>query len=282
VRYGGNTSCVEVRAHGEILILDAGSGMRKLGLDLTNEFGTRPIKASVLISHMHWDHIQGLPFFAPGFAGANQIRVVAPPGRGPHLEQALRKQMEPLNFPVPFSAMRGLAAVEELPPSDATLGSCTIRATNLNHPGGCAGYRIEADGISLAYLPDHEPFCGLGQEDRACRAKNDALIEFVRSVDLLILDTQYTVAEYPARLGWGHGCLPASVALAVDAGVKRLALFHHDPAHNDDQIDAMVAQAKHLARGSDLLVTGASEDVGFLLETAAKPSPRGMPVASAA
>jgi phosphoribosyl 1,2-cyclic phosphodiesterase len=259
-RYGGNTSCVEVRAGDEILILDAGSGLRELGRDLVKEFGSRSIKASVLISHTHWDHIQGLPFFAPGFSEGNEIRVLAAPGRKANLELALHRQMEPLNFPVGFSAMRGLSPIEEMSSPSATVGSFIIRATNLNHPGGCAGFRVESNGASLAYLPDHEPFSTVGANSSAARAKSEALIDFVRGVDFLILDTQYTAAEYPSRVGWGHGRLPDSIVLAVEAGVRQLALFHHDPAHDDDQIDAMVAEGKRLAGSSSLLVIGASEN----------------------
>jgi phosphoribosyl 1,2-cyclic phosphodiesterase len=260
-RYGGNTSCVEVRAGGEILILDAGTGIRNLGADLAREFGSGPIKATILISHTHWDHIQGLPFFAPAFAARNSIRVIAARNQAATLKRALVNQMEPIHFPVAVKEMRGLREVEELNSDTAANGVLNIRATELNHPGGCAGFRIEANGVRLAYLPDHEPFYArdVVLKNTAAQLRTEALIEFVRDADLLILDAQYTAAEYRQRVGWGHGCLPETVALAMKANVKQLALFHHDPTHDDDQIDAMVANAAELARGSNLIVNGARE-----------------------
>lgn len=270
-RYGGNTSCLEVRAGNEILILDAGTGIRSLGSDLGKEFGSWPIEATVLISHTHWDHIQGLPFFAPAFADQNRIRVVATRNQAATLKRALDNQMEPIHFPVGVAQMRGLREVEELSSNNAVIGPFTIRVTELNHPGGCAGFRIEANGASLAYLPDHEPFypLDLAPENTDAQLRCEALIEFVRNVDLLILDAQYTAAEYPQRIGWGHGRLPDTVALATEAGVKHLALFHHDPAHDDDQIDAMVENARKLAHPTTMIISGASENDTISLGSAA-------------
>jgi phosphoribosyl 1,2-cyclic phosphodiesterase len=258
LRYGGNTSCVEVRAGDDLLILDAGTGIRALGDDWRKEFGARPINASLLISHMHWDHIQGLPFFSPAYSPNDRIRVIGAHGRRAVLERALKNQMSPLNFPVGLDQMQGVLGVEELSSDHAQLGRFSIRVTELNHPGGCAGFRIEADGSTVAYLPDHEPYHSASAKDIDPRTR--ALVEFVRDVDLLILDTQYTAAEYENRVGWGHGSLPESVALAVAADVRRLALFHHDPSHNDGQIDQMVAAAQKLAGPSQLFVHGATED----------------------
>jgi phosphoribosyl 1,2-cyclic phosphodiesterase len=260
-RYGGNTSCVEVRSGNEILILDAGTGIRALGADLVHEFGPRPIEATLLISHTHWDHIQGLPFFAPAYSKQNQIRVMAAKGAGAKVQRALHNQMDPIHFPVGLELLTGLQNVEELSSSDVTLGAFRVRVTDLNHPGGCAGFRIDAHGNSVAYLPDHEPFEDLPE-------RTAALIEFVRGVDLLILDTQYTEAEYRKRRSWGHGCLPDSVALALNAGVRQLAFFHHDPGHDDDQIDLMVEAGKDLTRLGALVVSGASENENISLGSA--------------
>jgi phosphoribosyl 1,2-cyclic phosphodiesterase len=260
-RYGGNTSCVEVRAGDQILILDAGTGIRAFGSELIAEFGSKPIEATLLISHTHWDHIQGLPFFAPAYSPENRIHVMAAKGVGATIEHGLHNQMDPINFPVGLDQLRGLTKVEELASDDIALGAFTLGVTRLNHPGGCAGFRIEANGASLAYLPDHEPFANWGSlpNSRSAKARTDALIEFIRGVDLLILDTQYTEVEYQQRRGWGHGCLPDSVSLAVHAGVRQLAFFHHDPGHSDDQIDAMVETAMKLAASTPLLVSGAVE-----------------------
>jgi phosphoribosyl 1,2-cyclic phosphodiesterase len=270
-RYGGNTSCIEVRAGSDILILDAGTGIRSLGADLVGEFGSRPIHASVLISHTHWDHIQGLPFFAPGFVAKNRIRLIAPKNQSAKLKRALANQMEPIHFPIGLKQMWGLREVEELASDNAMLGPFSIRSTELNHPGECAGFRIEAGGASLAYLPDHEPFYARGTvpKNAAAQLRTEALIEFVREVDMLILDAQYTSAEYPQRIGWGHGCLPETVGLARKAGVKHLVLFHHDPSHDDDQVDAMVETSRELARPTEMLISAAKETDTIILSSVA-------------
>lgn len=265
-RYGGNTSCVEVRAGDEILILDAGTGIRELGDDLVEEFGSGTVTATLLISHTHWDHIQGLPFLAPAYFAHNRIRVVGTNGRRVMLERALRNQMNPMHFPVGLDEMRGLTGVEELASDRTQLGKVSISVIELNHPGGCAGFRIETDGASIGYLPDHEPYRSGGSESSAAvDPRRKALVDFVRDVDLLILDTQYTEAEYQHRIGWGHGCLPESVALAVEARVKRLALFHHDPWHDDHQIDQMIEAAQTLAGASPLVVQGSVENETIIL-----------------
>jgi phosphoribosyl 1,2-cyclic phosphodiesterase len=282
-RYGGNTSCVEVRTDSEILILDAGTGIRSLGAALLREFGSRPIPATILISHTHWDHIQGLPFFAPAFAAKNRIRVVAAKNQVGTLNRALENQMEPIHFPVGLERMPGLCAVEELASDTAVIGAFTIGVTQLNHPGGCAGFRIEANGASLAYLPDHEPFYSraLGPKNRVAESRTEALIEFLQEVDLLILDAQYTAAEYPQRTGWGHGCLPDTLALAMAAGAKQLALFHHDPAHDDDYIDAMVDEARQMAGAANIIVSAASENAPIVLARAGLPKRYGPSAATA-
>ena len=260
-RYGANTSCVEIRANDEILILDAGTGIRNLGGKLLAEFGEKPISACLIVSHTHWDHIQGLPFFTPAYSAQNSFRVLTAKGWGSTVARALRDQMDPIFFPVRLDQMAGLRAAEELDSSDVSLGSFRVRSAALNHPGGCAGFRVEANGVSVAYLPDHEPF-----HDDVGKMQTDLIAEFVRDVDLLILDTQYTVAEFQQRRGWGHGCLVDSVALAVNAGVRELAMFHHDPAHTDDQMDAIVEGGRYLAGVSPLLVNAARESDTIVLE----------------
>jgi phosphoribosyl 1,2-cyclic phosphodiesterase len=264
-RYGGNTSCVEIRAGDQILILDAGTGIRNLGRDLAAEFGARPIDASLLISHTHWDHIQGLPFFGPAYCPRNRFRIIAANGRRTLLEQALKGQMGPMYFPVGFERMSGVSEIGELAADHSLLGNFLVDVVALNHPGGCAGFRIETNGKTIGYIPDHEPYNNGSEEARSRQA---ALVDFVRNMDLLILDTQFSEAEFQKHVGWGHGCLPDSVALAMKGNVRQLALFHHDPSHTDEQVDRMVETARKLTRGTDLVVFGASENKTIALTCA--------------
>lgn len=257
MRYGGNTSCVEIRFEDQLLILDAGSGIRLLGDELLQNAKGHPIEATLLLSHSHWDHIQGLPFFVPGYSVKNRLTIFGAAGRAEQLQRGLAAQMTPLHFPVGLDQMRGLEPVRELS-SDATkFGNLLVRTTQLNHPGGCTGFRVESSAGHVAYLPDHEPYrpSGIG----AAESSQKALIEFVHGVDLLILDTQYTSEEYAKRVGWGHGCLPDSVQLAIESGARRLILFHHDPSHDDRGIDRMVEVACATAAGTQLVIDAASE-----------------------
>lgn len=263
-RYGGNTSCIEVRAGDQILILDCGSGMRALGASLSAEFKTRGFNATVLISHTHWDHIQGLPFFGPAYSERNHVRIFAQPGSRTRVQRALNNQMEPIHFPVRFGDLPGIAGVEELPKDAKQFGAISVRTINLNHPGGCAGFRFEAGGSCVAYLPDHEPYHSRTISKKASAEQQSAqarLVEFVRDCDVLILDTQYDEAEYQKRVGWGHGCIADSVATAAAAEVRELICFHHDPAHCDTKIGEMVSRGQQLARetGTPLSVRAARE-----------------------
>jgi phosphoribosyl 1,2-cyclic phosphodiesterase len=253
-RYGGNTACVEIRTNDQILILDAGTGIRGLGQKLIAEFGSRPVKASLLISHTHWDHIQGLPFFAPAYSANNTVRLFAAKGDRQKVDRGLRNQMDAIHFPVGLDKLHGLRPVEEFAFDDIALGDFRIRVTALNHPAGCAGFRVDAAEGSVAYLPDHEP----SDDDRK-------LMEFAQGVDVLILDTQYTESEYPAHRGWGHGCLNDSVNLAIAAGARELAFFHHDPSHDDDEIDRMIERGRELAGATGLIVNAASENQNAIL-----------------
>lgn len=256
LRYGGNTSCLEVRCGEELIILDAGSGLRSLGVELECKAEGGAIEGSLLLSHTHWDHIQGLPFFAPGYRAENHFRLFVGPGKADRIVQGLRDQMSPLHFPVRFENMAGLRPVEELGANQDTVGSFAVATFPLNHPGGCTGFRLEAHGKSIAYLPDHEPF---GSTTPQALASQRALEEFLKNVDLLVLDTQYTAEEYSARRGWGHGSLPESVDLAVAANARELVLFHHDPSHHDGQIDGILAIARQRASGAGLAITAAQE-----------------------
>ena len=273
VHYGGNTSCVEVRAGSEIIILDAGSGIRCLGNELAAEFKGRPLEASLLLTHTHWDHIQGFPFFAPAYNPNNQFRVMSCEGAHKGLELTLSIQMESPFFPISMRQMPSHISVQEIKDLSFQLGVVHVRAALVNHPGACVGYRLNTPAGSVAFIPDNELFQRLknggatkpGQEypahEEFAKHQEQKLIDFLQGVDLLIHDAQYDEAEYLTKIGWGHSCADDSVALAVAAGAKSLYLFHHDPSHDDARITKMLARARGLAKhlGSNLHVDAARE-----------------------
>ncbi len=258
VRYGGNTSCIEFRAEGEIIILDAGSGLRLLGNSLEQEFGPKPIKLTLLITHTHWDHIQGLPFFLPAYKEKNSLRVLGYEGARKGLAAILAGQMETSFFPVSLRDMPSAIEIEELKEMEFEIGKVKVRARFVNHPGICAGYRLETSSGSVAYLPDNEPYDTLkaSHADGGSAAVDEArayaiserakLVRFLRKVDVLIIDAQYTDDEYVSKIGWGHGSLSSVVSLALDADVRKLFLFHHDPEHSDAKLDEIVEGARTL------------------------------------
>lgn len=263
VRYGGNTSCIEVRADGELIVLDAGSGIRELGLALENEFGSRPIKLSLLITHVHWDHIQGFPFFVPAYNDKNEIQILGYDGTGSGLREILKGQMATPFFPVALHDLPGKINIRKLESMDFKIGNVRVRSRFMNHPGVCVGYRILTSKGSIAYLPDHEHYDAfklhsakshlLSPEQTQKRAREDRaeLVKFLQGSDILILDTQYTDDEYQAHVGWGHGSLSSAISLALDASIRKLVLFHHDPTHDDDMIDKMLQTARKIAAKSE-------------------------------
>jgi phosphoribosyl 1,2-cyclic phosphodiesterase len=256
LRYGGNTSCVEVRCGDDIIILDAGTGLRALGRALMEEFRHRPLGLTLLLTHTHWDHIHGLPFFAPLYDPRCRVRILGCVGARASLLNALTGQMESTYFPVPFSKLPGNIEIEELKDFNLNIGSVCVRSHRANHPGLCVGYRLFSPDGRIAYFPDTEP--SRGAEERA-------LIDFLRDVDVLIMGSQYDAREYQKHLGWGHGCVDASVALALNAGVKHLCLFHHDPDHDDRKMDGLVKHARQLvARQKHKLKVDAARELQTL------------------
>ena len=237
VRYGGNTSCVEVRSGDDIIILDAGTGLRALGSALLAEFKDKPLNITLLVTHTHWDHIQGLPFFAPIYNPRCRLRILGAPGARESLINALTGQMESTYFPVPFAKLPGNIEIEEVTDFNFNIGPVQVRAQRSNHPGLCFGYRLFSPDSLIVFFPDSEPRAGDGDKE---------MIEFIRDADVLILDSQYDADEYKTHVGWGHGRLDDTVELALKAGVSRLFLFHHDPDHDDKKLDAFVEHARQL------------------------------------
>jgi phosphoribosyl 1,2-cyclic phosphodiesterase len=279
LRYGGNTTCVELRADGEIIVLDAGSGIRPLGIALDREFQALPIELSLLITHAHWDHIQGFPFFKPAYDSKNEIRIFGFDGAGATFREIMTEPMRSPFFPITMRELSAKMDINKLSEMKFSLGKVDIHASFVNHPGVCAGYRIFTSGGSVAFLPDHEPYefflhTAGGKQLSAEQAKKIAaerhgeLVQFLRGSDILILDSQYTDQEYETHIGWGHGSISSAVSLALEAQVQTLLLFHHDPSHDDDMIDTMVESARELVikSGSHLEVAGAQEGSEILLE----------------
>jgi phosphoribosyl 1,2-cyclic phosphodiesterase/ActR/RegA family two-component response regulator len=279
VLYGGNTSCVEIRADGEIIILDAGSGIRPLGLALAQEFNNQPINLTLLITHTHWDHIQGFPFFIPAYNPQNKVRIFGYEGARKGLHSTLTSQMESPYFPVSMRHMPGNIDVTELGERDFNIGKVKVTSAFVNHPGICVGYRVFTSAGSIAYLPDNEPYQRLrshsgGQPPSDYREglkyaseQDQRIIEFIRDADVLIIDSQYDDVEYQSHVGWGHGCVDDVVALALFARVKQLFLFHHDPDHDDAQISRMLDWARQLVamHGEILVVDAAREGLEYVL-----------------
>jgi len=271
LRYGGNTTCVEVRADGEVIVLDAGSGIRPLGISLAKEFGAEPITLSLLITHAHWDHIQGLPFFKPAYDPKNEIRILGFDGAGADFSEILAEPMKAPFFPIAMRELSGKIDIRRLREMKFFIGKVQVHAIFVNHPGVCAGYRLFTSAGTVAFLPDHEPYGFLHsakgnhmtpeETRKTATEERSKLVEFLHGSDLLILDTQYTDDEYQRHIGWGHGSIATAVALALDAAVRKLLLFHHDPNHDDAMIDSMVENARRLVQesGKDLKVEAARE-----------------------
>ena len=260
-RYGGNTPCVTVEEGETLIIIDCGTGLRVLGNNLLQRFNGNPINAHIFISHAHWDHIQGFPFFIPAFIPSNTFTIYGAEGANRQIEDTLAGQMESPYFPVTLREMGAKLRFEHISEGEFTIDGLKVTTCFLNHPGVTLGYKISNGNESLVYLSDHEPFSrmlstpspykippdqGLSANETACFAetRDKEYSEFCMNADLLVEDSPYTPDEYAKRVGWGHACIDDVVAMAVGARVKQLALFHHDPSHTDDQMDSIVEMCR--------------------------------------
>jgi diguanylate cyclase (GGDEF)-like protein len=259
-KFGGNTSCVEVRSDdGTIIVLDCGTGARELGQHLVDTTST-PIGVNLLIGHTHWDHIQGFPFFQPAFAAETELNIYAPRGFQHNLEDSLAGQMQYSYFPVRLRELRSRIHFTELEEGFFRVGDILVETQHLNHTAPTIAYRITCDGASMAYVTDHEPYWK--PNGREFRHPGDQRhVAFLKGVDFVIHDAQYTEAEYADKFGWGHSSIEYATDVAIAAGVQRLALFHHDPERPDGELERLEngAQQRAAAAGSRLDVFAAAE-----------------------
>ena len=240
MRYGGNTPCVEMLVGGHRLIFDAGTGIYVLGQSLLPQL---PVTGHLFFSHSHWDHIQGFPFFSPAFMAGNAFDIYgATMPSGMTIEQRLSDQMMQPNFPVPLQIMGANLRFHNLEYGmEVNLGDVNVQTGLLNHPGGAMGYRVNWQDRSVAYITDTEHVSSGVDRD---------VLALVDGADVLIYDCTYTDEEYPSRVGWGHSTWQEGIKLAIAAGVKQLVIFHHDPSHKDDFMDAIGISATKVFAGT--------------------------------
>jgi ribonuclease BN (tRNA processing enzyme) len=243
VGYGGNTSCVEVAlADGTTLILDAGSGIRELGQRLA---GRSPATLYVCLTHLHLDHVEGLGFFAPLWKAGWKLRFWGPPSTTATLRERVSRYLSPPLFPIGLSEAPAEALFEDVPREPWRIGSAVVEAQAVEHRGPTLGYRIEEEGRVLAYVPDHEPYLTAALDDEPEWISGWAL---AAGADLLLHDSQYTEEEYAQRIGWGHSTVTHAATFARAAGVRRLAMFHHDPMRSDRELESLYDQVAEIVQ----------------------------------
>jgi phosphoribosyl 1,2-cyclic phosphodiesterase len=270
-RYGGNTPCVAVEGMdadaGGLVILDAGTGIRLLGAELLRQRPNDPVTVDLLLSHTHWDHIQGLPFFAPFFGKKNCVRIWGARQGEVDLEVILRQQMHPVVFPVPLDEVAAELTVAHVSTEAFEIDGFAVRAMRLRHPGNTLAYRLtpKGGGASMAYVTDNE--LGPGGDYGEPRTWRADFVRFLDGVDVLIHDAMFTPEELSRHRGWGHSSNHEAVALAAEAGVRRLVLFHHRPERDDAGMDDLLRDARTAARATKRSpeVTAAAEGTQLTL-----------------
>jgi len=239
VRYGGNTACVTVEVGDEPpIVLDLGTGFRPLGVELESRYGVgNPVEVTAFLTHLHWDHIIGLPFCTPLLRAGARMDVFGPPQEGGTLPDLFDRVVKPPFFPVKVDELQGKIEFHEVIDDVVAVGSTRVMVREVPHVGTTLGFRIETSGATVAFVSDHQ-----APDNRAEVA--EAVLELCDHADLVIHDAQYTEEEYRAKSTWGHSTIAYAVHVAAEAGAKQLVLFHHDPLHSDDDIDGLLAQAR--------------------------------------
>ena len=263
VRFGGNTTCLEVNVGEQRLIFDAGSGIRPLGMDIVER---GPNAIPIFLTHFHWDHIQGFPFFAPLYDPEDRILVIGPKQKDIDVQNLFAGQMGPIYFPVPFSFVAAEMEFRHLNHGSYEAGDVTLDVMRVRHPSFVIGYRIRVGGRVICFIPDNElDGQGYGELEPDFERR---IVDFVGDADLLIHDSMYTEEEYPYRAGWGHSTFEQSVRLAREGGVKQLLFTHHDPTRTDYELEAIIAKMREEGSrgGNGLVVEGAQEGVDYRLE----------------
>lgn len=271
-RYGGNTSCLEMRSDTTVLIFDAGTGLRELGVSLLRNPPRAGLDLHLFLSHPHWDHIQGFPFFGPAYLPSTTLTVYGSEKNENY--QLLSGQMSNAYFPVAFKDLSARIVPKAFKKDVVEAGDFVVRRFEQKHPGGSSGFRVEHGGHACVYATDSELDQLLADQQqpvkspRVLRRLPAPLVNAVKDADLLIADAQYTDEEYPTKVGWGHARANTVVDLAIQANVKQLALTHHDPMHSDRDVDAKVLTAADRARavGAELEIFGAREGVTLRLD----------------
>ena len=260
-RYGGNTACVAVDLPGmDPIVLDLGTGLRFWGADLPVD---EPFHGHALVTHLHWDHVQGLPFFAPVLRPESSLDIYGPASDDAALAVAFDEFMSPPYFPVRVADLPGDLRFHAVTDGEFAIGDAKITARSVPHIGATTGYRIERDGVAVVYISDHQ------QPVDGSLAIPDGVLELCEGADLLIHDAQFTASEFVLKSDWGHCTGDFALAIAAQAGVRRLALFHHDPGHDDVLIDSLLLEAREkAARTSIGEVIAASEGLSLSLRSA--------------
>jgi phosphoribosyl 1,2-cyclic phosphodiesterase len=268
VRYGGNTPCIELRtASGWPVILDAGTGIRELGRTLLEQAQGAPIRGDIFVTHAHWDHIQGFPFFAPIFGRGNHFTIWGERTVEKSIDRVMRDQLSPVVFPVTFEELDATIDFEGLNGDVRQGNGYQVSAMGVRHPGGCLAFRFREGPADpgFVYVPDNE--LGPGGRYDIPDGWRERFVQWMSGARVLVHDASYTRAEYDSHRGWGHSTYTEAVELAIEAKVENLVLFHHMPERRDDEVDERLAECRALVeeRGSSLKVVAAAE--GMILNT---------------